>query len=227
MFAEALARGTRHPEPEEQHTYRLAPDQDRWVRIETYEGDETTIGIVMDVTEEILDKREIRRDRDLDPLTRLYNRKGFQWRFQQWRQQEEPGVSALMMVDLDNLKQVNDTYGHHFGDQYILRAVESLRHFTDPGQMLLGRRSGDEFVLLLHGFSTREALLETVAAYFQALGGSGIAMKDGTIRPIQLSAGLKWINSPSEGYEELLHYADEALYHSKRRNKGGYTVSAE
>lgn len=227
VFAEALARGTRHPEPEEQHTYRLAPDQDRWVRIETFEGDETTIGIVMDVTEEILDKREIRRDRDLDPLTRLYNRKGFQWRFQQWRQQEEPGVSALMMVDLDNLKQVNDTYGHHFGDQYILRAVESLRHFTDPGQMLLGRRSGDEFVLLLHGFSTREALLETVAAYFQALGGSGIEMKDGTIRPVQLSAGLKWINSPSEGYEELLHYADEALYHSKRKNKGSYTVSAD
>lgn len=224
-FTRLLDSARERPEPEEQHTYHLTGSGDRWVRIETYQGEQTTIGVVMDVTEEIHGKREIRRDRDMDPLTNLYNRKGFQWRFEQWRQAEAPGVSALLMFDLDNLKQVNDGYGHHSGDLYILKAVECLRSFTEPEKMLLGRRSGDEFVLLLHGFSGKEELLGAVKAFFERLGAVTLTLSDGAVRPVRLSAGLKWIAAPDESYEALLHYADEALYQSKRSNKGSFTES--
>ncbi len=233
-FKQILDRVFSVPEPDEENVYRIESDTLRWVRINVTIVDDLIIGVAMDVTEEIVVKNEIKRDRDLDSLTKLLNRKGFQWRFEAWEENllqiSERGeatdqVAALLMFDLDNLKIINDTYGHKWGDQYILKAVERLESIADRDHRLLGRRSGDEFVLLLHHFESKEALREKVVLFFKELENHPIDFPDGSQKPVMISGGLMWYGHPELNYDELLHYADEALYESKRNKKGYFTES--
>jgi len=215
------------PEPDEEDVYRLDTTPQRWVRLNVTIVDALIIGVAMDVTDEILEKIEIKRDRDLDSLTKLLNRKGFQWQFETWENSEfNSSVAALMMFDLDNLKIINDTYGHKWGDQYILKAVERLNQIASKEHQILGRRSGDEFVLLLYNFESEDALREKVIQFFESLNDHLIDFPDGSQKPVMISAGLMWYNDSELSYDELLHYADEALYESKRHSKGYFTESA-
>ena len=75
---------------------------------------------------------------------------------------ERMGVAALMMMDLDNLKHINDTYGHDWGDQYIRRTGQCLRDNTPAGTGC-ARLSGDEFLVLFHGYRSRAAVREKIA----------------------------------------------------------------
>lgn len=227
QFNACLEALMQNPEPEEQHVYRLKAETDRWIRIKISESKRTIIGVAQDVTDEMLEKRQIRKDRDLDSLTKLYNRKGFQWRFDSMREEGLKGVSALLMFDLDNLKQVNDSFGHHFGDLYILKAVESLWSIAPEEKMLLGRLSGDEFVLLLHHFEDQSQLLAAVEAYFENLKRFVVTLPDATEKHVTISAGLKWIEGMDMTYEELLHFADEMLYVAKRQHKGYFEIAKD
>lgn len=213
-------------EPEEVDVYQVTDEPPRWLRYRKTENDVSTIGVLFDVTEAILEKREIIKDRDHDPLTQLLNRKGFHYLFDKWRQEAEAQVSALIMFDLDNLKRINDNYGHKWGDQYIIEAVARLKTIAEPDQFILGRRSGDEFVLLLHGFESKEAIIDTIETFFNKLHEKPLTFPDGKIYPVSLSGGIMWIESDELSYDELLHFADEALYVAKRNKKGSYQVSS-
>ncbi|GAU76598.1 diguanylate cyclase domain-containing protein [Fusibacter sp. 3D3] len=214
-----------HPEPDENDVYRLMLEPVRWVKIKMIEDAELMYGVVMDVTDEIREKNLIKLDRDMDPLTKLLNRKGFQWQFEIWVQTDHSGEAALLMFDLDNLKMINDSYGHKWGDQYIIHAVERLQAITDDDHKLLGRRSGDEFVMLLYDFESKDAIRRCVTAFYEKIEQQFIEFPDGMRKTVAISAGIMWMDCPELGYDELLHYADEALYESKRQNKGRYTES--
>lgn len=224
-FVQLLETVFSFPENDEIDVYRINVVPERWVRVNTTEVDDLVIGVVMDATEEILEKRAIKRDRDLDPLTKLLNRKGFQWQFELLVKNITLEVAALMMFDLDNLKQINDSYGHKWGDQYILKAVERLESISDDQHKLLGRRSGDEFVLLLYGFESRDALRMCIKQFFSLLPKHQIDFPDGLKGNVKISAGLMWYENSKLSYDEMLHYADEALYESKRNSKGYFTES--
>lgn len=223
-FKEMLRRVFSNPEPEEENVFKLAGMPTRWVKVVIKETENEVLGVVQDVTDEILEKIQIKQDRDLDPLTKLYNRKGFQWRAEKIIP-AGTGVNALLMFDLDFLKQINDAYGHKWGDVYIINAVENLKEMAPENQMLLGRRSGDEFVMLLHDFESKVEIIEAVNAFFVRLEERKTVFPDGSLKSVRISAGLLWLSDRSLSYDEMLHYADEALYDSKRYNKGSYTVS--
>lgn len=227
-FVALLARLFTKLEQEELDIYQVSDEPLRWIRYRKTENEISTIGVLIDVTESMLEKKEIIRDRDHDPLTLLLNRKGFHYLFEKWRQDLDNSVSrtsALIMFDLDNLKRINDNYGHKWGDQYIIEAVERLKTIAEPNQFILGRRSGDEFVLLLHDFESKAALIETVETFFNKLHEKPLTFPDGKIYPVSLSGGIMWIESDELNYDELLHFADEALYVAKRNKKGSYQVS--
>lgn len=212
-------------EPEEVDVYQVSETPPRWIRYRRTVNESSTIGILIDVTNDIMEKKEIIRDRDHDPLTQLWNRKGFHFLFDQWRDEKTLGTSALVMFDLDNLKRINDTYGHKWGDLYIIEAVSRLNHISDEAHFMLGRRSGDEFIVLLHGFESQEALIRTVEAFFDRLSERPLTFPDDKVYAVSLSAGIMWIEDEELTYDELLHFADEALYVAKRNNKGRYQVS--
>ncbi len=225
-FEEALTAIFSEPEEDEVDVFCIDTEPKRWIRVNKTETADSLIGAIVDVTEEILEKRQILHERDHDPLTHLLNRKGFQWQFEKWYEEDVEGIGAMVMFDLDNLKQVNDTYGHQWGDKYIIRAVEHLNRIDDEAHCVVGRRSGDEFVVLLHGYTHRDEVRERMQAFYKGLLESPIELPDGKPQYVQISAGVMWIVSNEMTYDELLNYADEALYVAKRSGKGIFVESS-
>ena len=88
----------------------------------------------------------IEQERDYDILTGLYNRQAFHRVSEElFRDPHQLGVAALLMMDLDNLKHINDTYGHDWGDQYIHRTGRCLAENTPNGTIPPPGRSAPAF----------------------------------------------------------------------------------
>ena len=209
-------------EAHEKDVYQVSADPPKWVKINMTKNEESVVGIVIDCTEDMKEKLAIKKDRDLDPLTKILNRKAFQYRFDSWYEKDNSGVAALVMFDLDNLKRINDAYGHKWGDTYILKAVQLLKEITVDEKMLLARRSGDEFVVLLYNFKDKDAIRKTMNDFYTKIESKKFEFPDLAFKRIEISGGLMWLDYPHMTYDELLHFADEALYEAKYNNKGSW-----
>ncbi|MDY5944501.1 MAG: EAL domain-containing protein, partial [Faecalibacterium sp.] len=132
---------------------------------------------------------------------------------------ERMGVAALMMMDLDNLKHINDTYGHDWGDQYIRRTGQCLRDNT-PAGTVCARLSGDEFLVLFHGYRSRDAVREKIDRLTNAMQQSVALLPSGNALHISLSGGIAWYPDDGQDWETLKKYADFAMYQVKHAEKG-------
>jgi len=130
-------------------------------------------------------------------------------------------VSALLFVDMDNLKYINDTCGHSGGDIALQSIAYVLREYEKKYEGVAGRYGGDEFVLLLTGLddeSELRGILDEIVLRFQSEVGSG-----GQSIPIKCSIGVAVYHSGA-GLEEMIADADEALYYVKHNGKGYYHI---
>ena len=157
-----------------------------------------------------------------DPLTGLANRALLRERLQHALarvvRSREP--LAVMFIDLDEFKAVNDSMGHDVGDELLKRVADRLRESVRPADTI-ARLGGDEFAILLEGmFSAAEAprvaerIIRTFTAPFEL---------DGHPISIGASIGLA-LKDAKEGTEELLGNADVAMYAAKARGRGCYEV---
>ncbi len=208
------------PEPDEEDVYHLQGGEDRWVKIVLREEDTSVVGIIMDLTEEIIDKNKIKTDRDYDVLTEIYNRGAFQRQVTGIIGGGSIKIAALIMFDLDFLKHINDTYGHRYGDLYIKTAAQSLMTFEVKG-CVIGRRSGDEFMVFLYDFNAHDEIRALARAFYKQLEENPIALPDGTEMTIKISGGIAWVEGDVD-YDDLLHRADLQLYLAKQKNKGSF-----
>ena len=167
-----------------------------------------------------LERRRIEHERDYDILTGLYNRQAFQRVCESlFAKPETLGHAALLMTDLDNLKTINDTYGHDWGDQYLRQTGRCLAASTPPGT-LSARLSGDEFMLLLYGYDSREAVREELEKLRAALQDSTSILPSGSELHISISGGVAWYPEDSTDFNTLKKYADFAMYQVKHSRKG-------
>jgi diguanylate cyclase (GGDEF)-like protein len=156
-----------------------------------------------------------------DPLTGLPNRVLLADRIDQamHRVQEQGGCFALMFIDLDGFKPVNDAFGHHMGDLLLrdvaLRLREDLR-----SQDTLARIGGDEFVLLVQLAEPDDAL--RLAARQVGLIGRTFRVSEHDLQ-ISASVGIAVYPGNGQSAEELLMNADAAMYHAKGAGKNGYS----
>ncbi|AHL33597.1 membrane protein [Pseudomonas brassicacearum] len=156
-----------------------------------------------------------------DPLTALPNRVLLADRIDQamHRVQEQGGCFALMFIDLDGFKPVNDAFGHHMGDLLLrdvaLRLREDLR-----SQDTLARIGGDEFVLLVQLAEPDDAL--RLAARQVGLIARTFRVAEHDLQ-ISASVGIALYPGNGQGAEELLMNADAAMYHAKGAGKNGYS----
>lgn len=120
------------------------------------------------------------------------------------RQREQPAV--LIMIDLNGLKQINDRRGHAAGDAALTLLAKTCQRHLRAGEVL-GRLSGDEFAIFLPETTSprAEALIATIKADLAA-----------NPDPVGASFGLAELAAREESYEQLLHRADQAMYHHKR-----------
>ena len=169
---------------------------------------------------EALERRRIEHERDYDILTGLYNRQAFRRICEElFAHPEKLGHAALVMTDLDNLKQINDTYGHDWGDQYLRQTGRCLAQSV-PSGTLCARLSGDEFLLFFYGYRSREEIRRKLEELRDALHASTSTLPNGSQLHISISAGVAWYPKDSTNYNTLKKYADFAMYQVKQSKKG-------
>lgn len=158
--------------------------------------------------------------RDTDGLTNLLTRRAVQEQIIRLLDYGDVPC-ALLLIDIDNFKSINDTYGHSYGDQVLEMLADVLRtsfRSTD----LVGRLGGDEFLILLHGTNDPTAVSKKSRELLTELSRRSVAGKTALHPTISLGVAL----SPQHGTEfaELYRKADHALYSAKHAGKNTYEL---
>lgn len=225
-FRELLQRFERScphsPAPDGATLYhiRLPSGKERYLRIETTHEDGTQVGLAEDVTANTLEKLRIEHERDYDTLTDLYNRRAFRRICAEFFcSPEKLGHAALLMFDLDNLKQINDTFGHDWGDEYIRLTGECFAK-NAPARTVCARISGDEFNALFYGYNDQDTLRADICALKAALEQSVVQLPSGRELRVSVSGGVAWYPESSTNLITLRKYADFAMYQVKHSRKG-------
>lgn len=152
-----------------------------------------------------------------DPLTGLYNRRFMEESLKQEfaRAQREQKPFSVVMLDMDNLKTINDQHGHAAGDA-ALKALSKLLKGHTRTEDIVCRFGGDEFLIILH--NADEHMTSTrLQEWNERVAGISIA-HEGALLPISFSAGIATYPM-CQTIEELIHTADKALYEIKARKK--------
>jgi diguanylate cyclase (GGDEF)-like protein/PAS domain S-box-containing protein len=176
-----------------------------------------------DITEERMLTDQLSHQALHDPLTGLANRALFEDHLTQahLRITRDRGLAAVLLIDLDDFKGVNDTYGHLVGDQLLTAVARRLELVTRSSDTLC-RFGGDEFLYLAEGISTTveaehvaRRLLESLAEPFNVMG---VHVEQ------RASVGVVVWDHTSSGYNEIVQEADLALYEAKHGGRGQYVV---
>ncbi|NLI20603.1 MAG: EAL domain-containing protein [Clostridiales bacterium] len=183
-----------------------------------YSSDVQSFLLLKDVDEEKRNEMTVRARSDSDPLTGLLNRSAFEEQLTALLSTGAPeGVHALLMIDVDGFKRVNDSFGHQFGDRVLIDIAGNLRAMMRSDD-LIGRIGGDEYMVCLKNVPERSGFLERRSAYIcQALNkqfGSDVAISG--------SVGLALYPRDGRTFDTLYRKADKALYFAKHHGKNRF-----
>jgi diguanylate cyclase (GGDEF)-like protein len=172
------------------------------------------IALSMTGTERYRREKQISRLAERDPLTALYNRRALEVRAPRLlRDVSSARPGALLLIDIDNFKPVNDLFGHTAGDKLLVALSEMIRSVV-PEDALAARLGGDEFLILFNHASN-----ERIVAMGNALRDqfhSAAAQTFTTPQAVTLSIGASLFNQPPSSLAALIEQGDAALYESKR-----------
>lgn len=197
----------------------------RAVSIRMRREEHGVFGMVIDKTDAYKEILRLRNISQHDQLTGLYNGAYLKKEGQRLLDENVNMVNGLVFCDLDNLKYINDTYGHKTGDQYLKAMAGLLSDIASGEQCIAVRLAGDEFVLFFYGYSDRGAIKDKLVSGYEARGE--LLLPDGTSRRINMSMGLAFARGSSERLDDLLNRADKAMYEVKHTHKNGIAVYGE
>lgn len=165
---------------------------------------------------------ELRRAATTDPLTGLANRTGFRAGLDRVATEQGDGLLAVLVIDLDRLKEVNDTHGHRAGDTVLLEVADRLRRTVRPGDVI-ARLGGDEFAIIASQLSDVSAAT-AIAARIVALVAEPVEL-DGRFVQVGASVGVA-TSAPADrvSVDDLLDAADRALYQAKSSGRGRWSL---
>jgi diguanylate cyclase (GGDEF)-like protein/PAS domain S-box-containing protein len=180
-----------------------------------------------DVTDRVRAEEQVRRLAFFDPLTGLPNRAQFESRLRAGvTQARRRGRRvALLFVDLDNFKLVNDSLGHGAGDRLLRRIAGRLRG-VEGEDGTLARQGGDEFLLLLPDLGADAVDVARAAANDVAERLAEPFQVTGAEFHVEASVGISVFPDDADGPEALMQHADVAMYESKGRGRAASTVYA-
>lgn len=155
-----------------------------------------------------------------DSLTQVYNHRSMEMLGKELMSRFMQQKLAYMMIDLDNFKQINDTLGHHTGDEVLIIAANVLKQST-KSDALVARPGGDEFSVLVSCRNEEEVrhIAETICTNIKRR-----IEKDGHSVAVSCSVGISIFPDHTDNWRELNIYADQALYTCKKNGKGHYHI---
>lgn len=181
-------------------------------------GDRMLVAIARDITERKQAEDQLHRLADFDPSTALLNRRSFEQQLDTHidHSARYGAGGSVLVLDIDNFKYVNDSFGHHAGDELIGAVAGQLRgrlRKTD----LLARLSGDEFGMLLHGADTAKAM--TVAEELRTLLGNNVYVLGRQSIRATVSIGVTTVGEEGITGAELVARADQAMHAAKEAGR--------
>lgn len=156
-----------------------------------------------------------------DPLTHAYNRASYLQYMDEIIGKRDHYPVGLMLIDLDNFKQVNDVYGHAEGDNVLITVTSILKQVTGAEGYVV-RFGGDEFAIVFEQ-ATRESLKTYGEALLAEMRRQRDAGENDAWAVLSMSIGATLQQEATEEEKELFDRADKALYISKNNGKDGYT----
>jgi diguanylate cyclase (GGDEF)-like protein len=172
------------------------------------------IALSMTGSERYRREKRIARLAARDPLTALYNRRALEVRAPRLLEDVSPQrPGALLLIDIDNFKPVNDLYGHTAGDRLLVVLSEMIRAVLPEGS-LAARLGGDEFVILL-SHATTEQVVALGSGLREQFHNAARQAFD-TPQAVTLSIGANLFDQPPSSLAALIEQGDAALYESKR-----------
>lgn len=182
----------------------------------------SVVTVVREVSQRKAREADLLRQANTDPMTGVLNRRAFQDRIDQFRENTPDRPGTLALFDLDHFKQVNDGHGHDAGDAALLHFADVLRANLRI-EDVIGRLGGEEFAVLFPGLSTTAAMAacERVRSSLQ----DARIHAGGTTFTITVSAGVAPIR-PDLSSDEVFRIADAALYRAKSHGRNRSELAA-
>ncbi len=182
------------------------------------------IGLFSDISTRKAYEENIWRQANFDTLTQLPNRNHFKTRLSESVKtaQSKCEPMALMFIDLDRFKEINDTLGHSQGDRLLVEAARRLRNCVREAD-LVARLGGDEFTAILPGLSAGSGVVDVGQRILAAMA-EPFELISGEPSFISASIGITIYPEDAEEVDTLLSYADMAMYRSKEQGRNQLTL---
>ena len=196
-----------------------------WIRLtvqlveDPYTKHVKAFSLIRDITDEKERLLDIQRKAELDGMTGLYNHMTTEHTITNMLSSSDQQNYAFLLFDLDNLKYINDHYGHLQGDRALECLAKTLKsHFRKTD--IIGRVGGDEFVALLSGVSDESTLTPSLRNLLSRL--SNIHVGNNDEYALHCSIGCTFCKSGSDDFQSAYQRADIALYQVKRNSKNDF-----
>ncbi len=182
---------------------------------------------VQDVTESAFMERSLKTMNLMDSLTGIYNRRHMDKRLTEEfiRHKRYDRSMTLIMIDIDHFKNINDTYGHQFGDK-VLKKISEVCSSRMRGGDILSRYGGEEFCSILPETDIKgaRALAERLR---EKVAESPVLFDDGTPVHVTISLGIAELTGRTRTTDDLVRHADTALYESKQNGRNMASVYSD
>ena len=193
---------------------------DKGHEIVTEDGRRAMVSVMLDVNENIRLQERLRKEAMEDPLTGILNRKGAIVRIEKYLSDRQSG--AMFLLDIDNFKQLNDTFGHQAGDR-VLQLLADIIKQNSREEDVAARIGGDEFLLFLPGCTAKRVLSAKAKSICDAFWSAGSVYK-----PVALSVSIGiTVCQESCSFDFLFKQADDRLYAVKKHGKGRFQYTDE
>lgn len=180
------------------------------------------VGVILDIDAEKRRTQELTDKAERDSLTKLYNKSTGRRRIQLLlEKRRKADQSAMMIIDMDNFKQINDSYGHMFGDVVLTEISARLLHLFRP-EDVVARIGGDEFLVYMHSVPSIDVIRTRADRVIEAFHSTLTE----ELQDSRLSCSIGISCCPTDGtdYQTLFQTSDQALYHAKQLGKDQYAL---
>ncbi len=206
-------------------------DKGRWIHclfsdVSQASTDEVVELIIYDVSDRTQREKQARNEAEHDALTGLYNRRAGLIHIQTAMNfaDTQGSAFALMMIDLDRFKPVNDTYGHEAGDKVLVEVARRLKYAVRREDVII-RWGGDEFVIILNsGHGSLDPV--TIAQKIVKRMASPYSLSSDLEVSTGVSIGLSVYPQDADNLEELIELADQAMYKVKQGGRNGFLMAS-